>query len=83
MKDEPEMTDAERNALVEAIGEKLRTAMGKQTLQDETIAAEALRYAFGPHKMRSMTAYLFGEPDEFAPGVETVRTPTTASDGEF
>jgi len=83
MKDEPEMTDAERNALVEAIGEKLRAAMGKQTLQDETIAAEALRYAFGPHKMRSMTAYLFGEPDEFAPGVETVRTPTTASDGEF
>jgi len=39
MKDEPEMTDAERNALVEAIGEKLRAAMGKQTLQDETIAS--------------------------------------------
>ncbi|PTV96028.1 ParB-like nuclease family protein [Rhodobacter aestuarii] len=75
--EQSEMTDEARNALIVDAGEKLRQAMGKLTLQDETIAAEALNYAFGPVRLRSMTDYLFAERDEFADEHEDLRTPDT------
>lgn len=68
IKDEPEMTDKERQQRVAALAEEIRKALGRQPWQDEQIAAEALLFAVGLHKLKSMAGYLFAEeePDEFA-----------------
>lgn len=68
IKDEPEMTDKERQQRITALAEEIRKALGKQPWQDEQIAAEALLYAVGSLKLKSMAGYLFAdeEPDEFA-----------------
>ncbi len=64
-KDTQEMTNKERQALVEQLSEAFRKALGKMPWQDEQITAEAIERAVGTCKLRSMTEYLFTD-DEFA-----------------
>lgn len=66
MKDRPEMTDAERNAIIEQLAGAINKALGKMPWQDQDLAAEALQRAIGTYKLRTMAEYLFGEADEFA-----------------
>lgn len=67
MKDRVEMTDAERKAAIRQLAEAINKALGKMPWQDQNLAAEALLYAIGTYKLRSMADYLFStDDDEFA-----------------
>jgi len=64
MKDQPEMTNQEREAAIAKLVSEIKTALGKMPWRDEQIAAEALERAVGTYKLRTMTEYLFGQRDE-------------------
>jgi hypothetical protein len=66
LEEEPErepMEDEERRMLVQKIGEAVREALGKTPWQDEEIAGEALVFALGQRKARSIGAWISGSED--------------------
>ena len=65
MKDQPEMTDEEREASIAKLATSITTAFERMPWRDEEIAAEALLRALGTRKLRTMTEYLFSPRDEF------------------
>lgn len=65
MKDQPEMTNEEREASIAKLAISITTAFDRMPWRDEEIAAEALHRAVGTRKLRTMTEYLFSPSDEF------------------
>lgn len=88
MKDRPEMTDEEREAVIAKLVTDIKSAFDRMPWRDEQIAAEALQRAVGTRKLRTMTEYLFSPRDEFdgeeATGTywETLKEPETDTTGQ-
>jgi hypothetical protein len=80
---EPEkmMTDKERKAEIEQLGEELRKLAGNLQARDQDLLAEALQYAFGRH-LKTMAEWLYAEDDEFYQALIAARGETANGEPE-